>query len=255
MFGLARLWRVWMCPSIDPMLIGGAIAGPLITGLFASEGQQQANETNIQLGREQMAFQERMSGTSYQRAVQSMKDAGLNPMLAYSQGGASTPVGAMPQVQNVAGAGVNSAAAGMGMANALQQIMQSGANTKQMEAMTEKIKSETMERNLNTARLAAEIEQVKSSKKNLDATADNTQQAILGTIADSAAKHATFTEMNKGGFAADVAKRKAEAQLSQLEIPGAKASARFFESDMGAVNPYLRQILEVLRGVTAATRR
>ena len=38
-------------------------------------------------------WQENMSSTAYQRAVEDMKKAGLNPILAFSNGGASTPGG------------------------------------------------------------------------------------------------------------------------------------------------------------------
>lgn len=38
-------------------------------------------------------WQEHMSSTAYQRAVEDMKKAGINPILAFSNGGASTPGG------------------------------------------------------------------------------------------------------------------------------------------------------------------
>lgn len=63
-------------------------------------GQKSANDSNESIARSQMDFQERMSNTAYQRSMDDMRAAGLNPVLAYKQGGASSPAGASIAVQN-----------------------------------------------------------------------------------------------------------------------------------------------------------
>jgi hypothetical protein len=56
-------------------------------------------------------WQEHMSSTAYQRAVEDMKKAGLNPILAFANGGASTPGGS--------GATISGASMGLASSSAL----------------------------------------------------------------------------------------------------------------------------------------
>ena len=97
-------------------VFGGAIGGPEVAagsallGYFGTkQGASAQNYANAMQAENAMRFEERMSNTAYQRAMADMKAAGLNPMLAASKGGASTPSGQQARMENVQANALNSA--------------------------------------------------------------------------------------------------------------------------------------------------
>jgi hypothetical protein len=198
----------------------GSLLGGVAGGLGSFFGQQQANQANAEMARQQMEFQERLSGTSYQRAVTDMIAAGLNPMLAYSQGGASTPSGQTAVAQSALGAASSSA---VQAANAIADI-----NLKTTQASTNNSQEDLNRANQNLALIegANKAAQLPGHQKYVDQVTSmiNQNNAMAAQSSALAAKHTA-------------------------ELPESKAIGRLYEGNKGAYIKGAERLSPVVRDV------
>ncbi len=137
----------------------GTVASGLVghnIGLSKAEKQQNAfNASQAQLNRD---FQKEMSNTSYQRAVEDMKLAGLNPQMMYGNvsNGASTPAGSTASSGGYANRGL------MAMQTSIQ-LRKSLADVKLAEA---EAKLKQIEADFAPEKIVAEIQGLRASAKN-----------------------------------------------------------------------------------------
>lgn len=118
-------------------IAGGAILG---SGIMSSSGQASANKQNLQIAREQMRFQERMSSTAYQRSSKDLELAGLNRILALGSS-ASTPAGASARMENVKAPLARAISQIPGTA---MQMQKTAAEIKVLDANTKNLDSRTL---------------------------------------------------------------------------------------------------------------
>jgi hypothetical protein len=195
---------------------GLAAAGVnMLGGIFSNNAQAAqaaaANAFSAQQSQAQMDFQERMRSTQYQTAVQDLQKAGLNPMLAYTQGGAGTPAGAsatgqQAQMRNPVEGGASAASL---MANIEADL---ALKTSQVDVNKENVKNisaDTMLKLLNDPKIRQET-------KNL------IQEMLLREQTAVASAQKTYTS------ALEAVERN-KAMIQRLgEIPEARSKGKYF---------------------------
>jgi hypothetical protein len=206
-------------------LLGGNQRNEANSAQAAANRDFQAAQT-----KQQMDFQERMRSTQYQTTVADLKAAGLNPMLAYSQGGAGTPSGAsaggaQADMENVLGQVGNSAKEGFLAAQQYENMkMQNFATEQQGEAAAAAALLSKDQAAKTRAETVVEIQKGNAKGKNGDL-----QQTILDGIEASANQANT-------GSALNASKKKREDVLTDLNKQGiAPSSAKAIYNDVKRV--------------------
>lgn len=141
--GLKKLAKMATGAALGMFAGGGA-------GALGALGSMWSASQNEKLSDKQMDFQERMRDTQYQAAVKDMRAAGLNPMLAYSQGGNASPSGSMAHVDNPIDSA--SSAGGSWSSQALAR-----AQVEQVRAATDNVKAQTAQTQVQTQIASAAV--------------------------------------------------------------------------------------------------
>lgn len=182
-----------MDPVTAAALIG--IGGDFLSGIFGGSATKKANKANIALQRENQTWLKSMSDTSYQRSTQDMLAAGLNPMLGFSQGGASTPGSSAATVEP-----------NMAMSRATSSASMKAMQVAQLELTTQQARKAAAEADYTTAHTAAEVPQLQFRSHQTS----NRMSAEVDKIV------AEINQLHKTGELTDAQASQAHAQASQL---------------------------------------
>lgn len=217
----------------------GGILGNVAGGIFGQSGQNSANQANQKAAREQMAFQERMSNTAYQRTMADMRAAGLNPILAYQKGGASTPGGAMPNFANE-NAGWGPALSGA--VNSAAGAARTVADVKNTNTDTDKKVTET-----DLARAA-------EAKTKADTITSATQAALNQSSADFQKEQTLNAKVQNQILSHDVTTAAAMARVKLREAADAeKAGSSSAAQNLTGIERYITDLMRRLGSSGAGT--
>lgn len=198
--------------------VGNAISSfsPLISGGLSYLGQSSANAYNSAEAEKNRQWQEQMRATQYQTAVKDMQAAGLNPMLAYSQGGAGNLSGAVSaSAQNDLGQFVSSAL----------QARQVNGELEQMEAQNKNLEEQNKNLQEQNKQIQAGTQESKDRawllRQQADTEIAKARRETIGYINDEAESRARIALMaaQSRNYDANSAYTALRNKLDRFDIP------------------------------------
>lgn len=270
--------------------------GDVIGGVLGYKGQSSANEANLDIARENNAFnaqqaqyardfneqqaginrefQADMRNTQYQAAVQDMKKAGLNPMLAYSQGGAGTPSGAtasgpaasaapVAPMQNTMTSAVQTMQAATALDNMRKQgdvleaqafatrakgwrdqaeATNAGPQGDNIRADTQLKANSARNAELGAKQIEAQTDQIRTAIEKIKVETEHEGVKIGATqsLSDLNNAHELYTRGKIGMQDYEQRIKAATASLIEYALPGAKNIAHAQDSAIGEASAYFR---------------
>lgn len=224
---------------------GASIGGGLLQSAgAAAQNQAQrdiADNANVAAAERAYAaqqFSEYMSNTAYQRTMEDMRKAGLNPILAYQQGGASTPQGVMAPVQ-MAQLENEMEGLGEGVASAAQKAKDAEA----AQLAHEQTKNTTSQTELNRANEA--LAKTMEEKAKIDTITSGRQAEKLEAEKNLADEQTRNAKIQAGILAHGVTSAAGEARIKAAEADNAE---RFGPGTWGQLGSTLERVARRLYG-------